>query len=91
MTVAQLLQQSRAEHMQKKQAAGRTDAKGMITSRPNHPKAEGHIREAIRLREEAHALDPEQTDPAWVADRAANNGVASEALLAWFRRYLTTP
>jgi len=90
MTIAQLLQQSRSEHMLKKEAAGRTDSDGKIIYHPNYPKAEAHIREAIRLREDAHALDPEKRDPAWAED-FAQNGVKSEELLAWFRHYLTIP
>lgn len=89
-TVAQLLQQSRAEHMLKKEAAGRTNSDGKIIARPDYTKAEAHVREAIRCREEAHALDPEKRDPAWAED-FAQNGTTSDELLAWFRHYLTIP
>jgi len=90
-SVADLLRLSRAEHLAKKCAAGRANSDGVVTEAPNYPKAEAHIREAIRLREAAHALDPEMADPAWADDLAKNKGVSSESLLTWFRHYLTIP
>lgn len=88
MTVHQLLARSRAEHAAKKEAAGRTNKDGVVISAPNYPKAEAHIREAIRLREAAHALDPEMQDPAWAEDFASNR-IKSQDLLTWFRQYVT--
>lgn len=91
MTVSQLLTQSRTAHLAKKQAAGRSSPQGIVTQQPNYPLAESHIREALRLREEAHRLDPQMTDAAWADDLAANKGVTSDALVDWFRSYLETP
>src|SRR3990167_8808561 len=91
LTVAILLAQSRAAHLRKKHHAGRADKKGTVISPPDYPQAEQAIREAIRYREEAHTLDPDHTDPVWVSDQALNRGVSHEALLAFFRQYLTIP
>ena len=91
LTVATLLAQSRAAHLRKKHHAGRADPKGRVLSAPDYPQAEHAIREAIRTREEAHALDPDHTDPAWVSDQALNHGVSHEVLMAFFRQYLLIP
>ena len=90
-SVATLLAQSRSGHLRKKHQAGKADKRGSVVSPPDYPQAEQAIREAIRTREEAHALDPDHTDPAWVSDQALNRGVSHEALLAWLRQYLTIP
>ena len=87
-TVAQLLSQSRAAHLRKKHAAGKANRDGIVTQRPNYPEAEQAIRDALALREQAHALDPDQTDPAWAIDQVANRGHSSQILLSWFRTYL---
>ena len=89
--VATLLAQARAAHNAKKQAAGRAGAGGVILEHPDYPKAEACIREAIRLREQAHEIDPTQSDAAWSEDLAANKNVSSVALLAWFKGYLDIP
>lgn len=90
MTVAELLAASRAAHLQKKHAAGRVDKQGVVIAQPNYPKAEGHIAEALRLRREAHALDPDQMDSAWQIDRTLN-GCDSETLMRFFEKYPTIP
>lgn len=53
----------------------------------DYPLAESHIAEALRLRLEAHALDPDHHDPAWADDTRANRGVSHDALVAFFQRY----
>lgn len=89
--VADLLQQSRAAHLRKKYVAGRADKQGRISHPPDYPQAESHIAEALRLRLEAEALDPEHTDPAWSTDLSANKGVSSADLIAFFRAYPAIP
>lgn len=90
-TVSSLLTLSRAAHLQKKHHAGRTNKQGQVSSPPNYPQAEAAIREAITAREQAHQLDPDQTDPAWIEDQSLNKGMTSLALLAMFRDYLLIP
>lgn len=91
MSVSTLLQQSRAAHLRKKQAAGRANKDGIVTTPPNYPQAEQSIRDAITFREEAERLDPDHFDSAWIEDQAANKGRTSAELLSWFRHYLTIP
>jgi hypothetical protein len=84
--VADLLIASRAQHDQKRQSTGRVNRDGIVTSKPNYPKAENHIAEALRLRLEAHELDPEHTDPEWSRDVAPH-----DALVAFYRQYPLIP
>lgn len=84
--VSDLLIASRAQHDQKRQHTGRTNREGIVTHQPNYPKAEGYIAEALRLRTEAHALDPDHLDPEWRRDV-----VPHEELMAFFREYPTIP
>lgn len=88
--VSALLASSRAAHLQKKQSVGR-QSQGKVIAQPNYPKAEAHIAEALSAREAAEALDPEHTAPAWSEDLAANRGVTSAELLAFFRLYPEIP
>lgn len=88
--VAALLSASRAAHLQKKQSVGR-QSQGKVIAQPNYPKAEAHIAEALSAREAAEALDPEHTAPAWSEDLAANRGVTSAELIAFFRLYPEIP
>jgi hypothetical protein len=90
-TVAALLSQSRAAHDRKKKAAGLTDKKGIVTRHPDYPTAEAETREALRLREEAHALDPDHTAPAWSVDQAANKGLSHRQMCDWLAFYQTIP
>lgn len=63
--VNRLLAESRAAHEAKKRKAGVIDRDGRVVTNPNWPEAEQHIVEALRLRVEAHALDPDHTAPGW--------------------------
>lgn len=91
VSISILLQQSRAAHLRKKHAAGRANKDGIVTTPPNYPQAEQHIRDAITFRETAERLDPEHLDSAWIEDQAANKGKTSAELLSWFRHYLAIP
>lgn len=64
-----LLVASRAAHDAKKRTVGVIDSKGNVIAQANYATAEQHIVEALRLRLEAHALDPEHAAPAWGDDR----------------------
>jgi hypothetical protein len=86
MSVADLLLASRAAHNRKRQSTGKTDKHGVISSRPDYQKAEAHIAEALRLRLEAHALDPEHADPEWARDVAPH-----DELVAFYRQYPLIP
>lgn len=88
--IARLLTAARKAHDAKKRAAG-TVAADSKTSAPDYPTAEGYIREALRLRQEAHDLDPDHTDPAWQTDQLANKGVSHADMCAWMKIYLITP
>jgi len=77
-----LLTQSRAAHQRKQKASGRTNAKGDVIAQPNYPVAEGHLADALDLRLQAHALDPDHLAPAWQDDK-----VPHETLVAFMQRY----
>jgi hypothetical protein len=89
--VARLLALSREAHKRKKHAAGTVNARGDVASQPNYPLAEQHMAEALRLRLEAHALDPDHTAPAWSVDAAANKGISHAQLVSFMRRYAEIP
>jgi hypothetical protein len=77
VTVAQLLSASRAAHLayqgeQRKQPA-------------NYAVCERYVAEALRLRSEAHAADPQHVDAAWRDDK-----VPHAELVAFYARYLVT-
>lgn len=89
--ISALLSQSRAAHDRKKKAAGLTDKTGAITRHPNYPQAEAEMREALRLRLQAHDLDPDHASPAWHADQIANKGLSHQEMVAWCRTYQEIP
>lgn len=83
-TVNRLLQQSREKHTAKKRAAGVVDRDGRVVSAPNYQRGEAEIVEALRLRLEAHELDPEHTAEGWRDDRAF---ASDEKLIAFYVAY----
>jgi hypothetical protein len=89
--ITALLSQSRAAHDRKKRAAGQTDREGKITSAPNYPQAETEMAEALKLRLEAHDLDPSHESTAWHTDQLANKGLTHQQLVDWMREYQTIP
>lgn len=91
LDVARLLAASREAHLRKKHAAGVISAAGDVASAPNYPLAESHIAEALRLRLEANALDPEHTAPEWQADQLINKGVTDADMIAFFEKYPAIP
>ncbi len=82
-TVAELLADSTAAHLRYRQAAGRTDKDGRVISPPNDIEAEAAIREALSARLEAHALDPDHADAAWIGPKATHDD-----LVKFYDRYL---
>lgn len=70
--VNRLLAASRAAHDAKKRKAGVVDRDGRVLSQPNYPQAEQHIVEALRLRLEAHEMDPEHVASGWRDDRSTD-------------------
>lgn len=82
-TVAALLTASREAHKRKHAFANRLHHKQHV---PDYPAAEAAIAEALDLRLQAHALDPDHTDPAWAKD-----AVPHEELVAFYRRYPEIP
>lgn len=89
--VARLLAASREAHLRKKRAAGTINAKGDVANHPDYPQAESFMAEALRLRLEAHQLDPDHTAPAWSVDQAANKGISHEQLVSFMTRYAEIP
>ena len=68
--VDQKLVASRAAHDLKKRKAGVIDKTGAVIAQPDYPAAEQCLVEALRLRLEAHDLDPEHTSAGWALDKA---------------------
>lgn len=90
MAIADLLAASRAANLQRKHAAGRVDRKGVVVSVPDYQRAETQAAEALRLRREAQAQDPEFVDPAWAQD-AAINGCDHAQMVRFLERYAEIP
>lgn len=88
MTVRGLLTASRAAHQRSFQHRGRIDKQGRLSKAAELHKAGPAIEEAVKLRLQAHALDPEHLDPAWLDDQAANKGVPSDVMVGFLGRYL---
>ena len=89
-SVTDLLAASFSAHQTKKRAAGTIDKNGAPTE-PDYPKAEQCIALALVLRLQAHANDPDHTDPAWASDLLAHRGVTHDALVQWYRDYAEIP
>lgn len=89
MTVAQLLAASRAAHQRSFQHRGRIGKDGKVSAVPQLQTAGAEIQQALRLRLEADAIDPEHLDPAWLEDQAANKGQSHEQMVTFLGRYLT--
>lgn len=89
--VGRLLNASREAHKRKKFSAGTINAKGDVANPPNYPQAEQHMADALRLRLEAHALDPEHTSEAWRVDQLANRGVTHDQLVTFMTKYPSIP
>lgn len=87
--VADLLAQSRAAHAKYRSLAGKVGKDGKVSQAPNLYDAGIAIQDALKARTDAHVLDPQQLDPAWIADQRLNKGVTSDAMLAFLARYLT--
>jgi len=85
-TVAELLAQSRAAHQRFQKAAGHNNGRG-VTIAPDDDAAALAVRQALDARQSAEDTDPGHTDPAWADDQAANKGVASDVLLAFYKNY----
>ncbi len=66
--VDRLLVASREAHTAKKRKAGVIDGSGTVIAQPDYPTAEQHIVEALRLRLEAHGLDPAHESSGWAQD-----------------------
>lgn len=65
-----LLAASRSAHDMKKRKAGVIDKHGTVIASPNWPEAEKCIVDALRLRLEAHDLDPKHKASGWADDRS---------------------
>ena len=89
IAVGALLEQSHAAHQRSLSVRGRIDRHGRISAPPQLRAAGAAVQEALRLRCEAHALDPEHLDPAWIEDQQANRGRTHEAMVTFLGRYLT--
>lgn len=91
MSIADLLQQSRAAHLRYRQASGHIDNVGGVKTTPNDEAARLAIVDALELRNEAERQDPRHEDAAWSADTAANKGVNSATMLKFYRGFFVTP
>lgn len=82
--VNRLLAASREAHNRKKRTAGVIDRDGRVIAPPNYSTAEQHIVEALRLRLEAHTLDPEHTADGWSVPIPPAKTATSDAELIRF-------
>ena len=85
-TIADLLARSRAAHQRFQQASGHNDGKGKIRH-PDDDAAAVAIQQAREARRAAQTHDPDHLDPSWALDQAANKGVNSDLLLAFYDDY----
>lgn len=82
MSVADLLSQSRTAHDRYRRLSHDTKNRDLV--------GQGEaVRAALLARLEAHQLDPDQADPAWIADQQAMKGQSSSALVIFYGRYLS--
>jgi hypothetical protein len=88
-TVTDRLAQSRAAHTKYRLLAGRIGKDGTVSHQPNLYDAGQAIALALSARLDAHALDPEMTDPAWAADERLNKGASSAVLIDFYAKALT--
>ena len=86
MTVAQLLEQSRAAHKTYRQHAGRMK-EGRLASPIKLDLCGDAIRTALKARTEADALDPAHSDSAWAEDLVQMQATHAE-LVAFYCKYL---
>jgi hypothetical protein len=86
-TVAALLQAAAAAHGRYSHARG-VMAQGQMRRRPDLLACGQAVRDALAARIEAHALDPQHTDPAWIADQQAMHGQSHDAMVTFYASYL---
>ena len=86
MTVAQLLEQSRAAHKTYRQHAGRMK-QGKLASPIKLDLCGEAVRTALKARTEAHALDPTHSEQAWADDMLQMLATHAE-LVAHYVKYL---
>ncbi|HJP60598.1 MAG TPA: hypothetical protein VJ865_11375 [Gemmatimonadaceae bacterium] len=82
-TVAELLAQSKQAHTEYRRFAGSVDKKGKMIQPYDEQRCVAAVERAKSTREQAHALDPEHSDPAW-----QTNGVMHTELLAFYEKFL---
>lgn len=78
LSIATLLQQSRAANLDRIRAGNRTP--------PNYQAAEAHAANALELRELAHATDPQHLDREW-----KNDTVPHAQMVEFLRTYPSIP
>ena len=86
--VATLLEAARQAHTRYRSAAGRIDQRGKVSQAPQLRTCGQAVREALKARADAHALDPQRTDSAWHIDEAAMQGQTNTALMDFYLQYL---
>lgn len=87
--VTALLAASRAAHATYRTLAGRINKHGAIAQPPNLYEAGQAIQLALRQRLEAETIDPQHSDPAWLADERLNKGASSQSLIDFYATYLS--
>lgn len=74
LTVAQLLEQSRARQRLRATMANNGSAS---QPRPDYVAATAAAQLALDARLEAHTLDPDHTDPAWLLDKTSHDSIVT--------------
>ena len=82
-----LLEVSHAAHKRYREFAGRIDKKGHIAQHPDLIACGHAVRDALKARADAHALDPAHTDPAWHENEQAMRA-SHDALVDFYVGYL---
>lgn len=86
--VARLLAAAQAAHGQYREAAGRIDRHGKVSQSPDWLACGAAVKDALKARADADALDSNHHDPAWREDAHAMKGQSNATLIEFYVDYL---
>jgi hypothetical protein len=85
LTVAELLTASKQAHAEYRRWAGTIDKQGKVAQPYDEPRCVAAVEKALATMEQAHALDPTHTDPAWQSPE----GQLREPLTRFYLKFLS--